>query len=126
MLIGESNQQLTFFLLTYIISRESIMKLNPDSTQHPIVDADCSNASANPYQSVSCSFFDELEALATLRRICTIRYRTETGEAVSIESQIIDLYTVNKSEFLKLKDGTEIRLDRLISVDGKPVSFTNH
>ena len=102
------------------------MKLNPDSTQHTIVDADCSNASANPYQSVSCSFYDELEALATLRRICTIRYRTETGEAVSIESKIIDLYTVNKSEFLKLKDGTEIRLDRLISVDGKPVSFTNH
>jgi Rho-binding antiterminator len=102
------------------------MKLNPDSTQHTLVDADCSNASANPYQSVSCSFYDELEALATLRRICTIRYRTETGESVSIESKIIDLYTVNKSEFLKLKDGTEIRLDRLISVDGKPVSFTNH
>jgi len=102
------------------------MKLNPDSTQHTLVDADCSNASANPYQSVSCSFYDELEALATLRRVCTIRYRPETGEAVSIESQIIDLYTVNKSEFLKLKNGTEIRLDHLISVDGKPVSFTNH
>lgn len=85
----------------------------------------CSNASANPYQAVSCSFYDELEALATLHRICTIRYRTETCEAVSIESQIIDLYTANKSEFLKLKDGTEIRLDRLISVDGKPVSFTD-
>ncbi len=102
------------------------MKLNADLTQDTIVDAGSSSASANPYQQVSCSFYDELEALATLHRICTIRYRTETGEAVSIESQIIDLYTANKSEFLKLKDGTEIRLDRLISVDGKPVSFTNY
>lgn len=68
---------------------------------------------------------NELEALATLHRICTIRYCTETGEAVSIESQIIDLYTANKSEFLKLQDGTEIRLDRMISVD-VIVRFTNY
>ncbi len=102
------------------------MKLNADLTQHTLVDADCSNASTNPYQSVSCSFYDELEALATLHRICTIRYRIETGEAVSTESKIIDLYSANKSEFLKLQDRTEIRLDRLISVDGKRVSFTNH
>ncbi|MEP0820678.1 MULTISPECIES: Rho-binding antiterminator [Trichocoleus] len=102
------------------------MKLNQDSTQDTIVDTGCSDASANLYQAVSCSFYDELEALATLHRICTIRYRTETGEAASIESKIINLYTANKSEFLKLQDGTEIRLDRLISVDGKPVSFTNY
>lgn len=102
------------------------MTLNPDSTQDTVVDTDCSNASANPYQAVSCSFYDELEALATLHQICTIRYRAETGEATSIESKIIDLYTSNKSEFLKLQDGTEVRLDRLISVDGKSVSFTNY
>lgn len=101
------------------------MELDSDSTQHTIVDAGCSNAFATPYQLVSCSFYDELEAIATLSRICTIRYRTETGEAVSIESKIIDLYSANKSEFLKLQDGTEIRLDRLISVDGKPIRFTN-
>ena len=101
------------------------MNLNSDSTQHIVVDTDCSKASADPYQAVSCSFYDELEALATLHRLCTIRYRTETSEVVGIESKIIDLYTANKSEFLKLQDGTEIRLDRLISVDGKPVCFTN-
>ena len=101
------------------------MTLNPDSTQHTIADTDGSNASVNPYQAVSCGFYDELEALATLHRICTIRYRIETGEAVSTESKIIDLYTANKSEFIKLQDRTEIRLDRLISVDDKPVCFTN-
>ena len=101
------------------------MTLNPNSTQHTIADIGFSNAFANPYQGVSCSFYDELEALATLHRICTIRYRTETGAATSIESKIIDLYTANKSEFLKLQDETEIRLDHLISVDGKPARFTN-
>jgi Rho-binding antiterminator len=79
----------------------------------------------NPYQLVSCSFYDELEALATLRRVCPILYRTETDEEISLEGQIIDLYSVNKVEFMKLKDGTEIRLDRLISVDGKPMQLAD-
>jgi Rho-binding antiterminator len=78
-----------------------------------------------PYQLVSCSFYDELEALATLRRICTIFYRTETDEEIRVEGRIVDLYSVNKIEFMKLQDGTEIRLDRLISVDGKPMQLAD-
>ncbi|MBD1914851.1 MULTISPECIES: hypothetical protein [Cyanophyceae] len=77
----------------------------------------------NEYQSVSCDFYDELEALATLHRTCPIHYRTESSDEVSTEGQIIDFFVVEKAEYLRLKDGTEIRLDRLISVDGKPVQF---
>jgi len=39
---------------------------------------------------------------------------------VKVQDQIVDVYAANKTHFLRLKDGTEIRLDRLISVDGKP------
>jgi len=35
----------------------------------------------------------------------------------------VDVYAANQADFLKLKDGTEIRLDRLISVNGNPTRF---
>ncbi|MBD2114323.1 MULTISPECIES: hypothetical protein [Cyanophyceae] len=77
----------------------------------------------NEYQSVNCDLYDELEALATLHQTCPIHYRTEGGDGVSTEGQSVDFFVVEKAEYLRLKDGTEIRLDRLISVDGKPVQF---
>lgn len=72
------------------------------------------------YRLVDCSFHDQLEALATLRQPCHIIYCTTTEETVEVHSQIVDIYAANKADFLKLKDGAEIRLDHLISVNGHP------
>ncbi|MBD3885810.1 hypothetical protein IFO70_29290 [Phormidium tenue FACHB-886] len=77
----------------------------------------------NDYCLVDCGFHDQLEALATLRQTCQISYRTATEEIIEVQSQIVDVYAANKADFLKLKDGTEIRLDRLISVNGNPTRF---
>lgn len=77
----------------------------------------------NDYCLVDCGFHDQLEAYATLRQICQISHRTVTGEIVEVQAQIVDVYTADKAEFLKLKDGTEIRLDRLLSVNSKPTRF---
>lgn len=78
---------------------------------------------AAPYRAVSCTYYDELEALATLKQTCAISYRTESGMEVSREGRIVDFFSADQAEFLKLEDGTDIRLDRLITVDGKPVRF---
>jgi len=74
----------------------------------------------NDYCLVDCGFHDQ-EALATLRQTCQISYRTVTGEIVRVQDQIVDVCC--EADFLKLKDGTEIRLDRLISVNGNPTRF---
>ncbi len=79
----------------------------------------------NDYRLVDCGFHDQLEALATLHQFCQIIYHNASGETVGIRTQIVDVYAVNKADFLKLQDGTEIRLDRLIAVDGKPVQFAD-
>ncbi len=76
------------------------------------------------YRLVDCNFHDELEALATLRQSCKMVYRAVDGEVVEVEDQIVDIYAAHKADFLKLKDGTEIRLDRIITVNGKPIEFT--
>jgi Rho-binding antiterminator len=71
------------------------------------------------YQPISCNFYDELEALATLRKNCQILYRDEKEQQAVINGIIKDLYIREKAEYLLLDNGTEIRLDQLISVDGK-------
>lgn len=75
------------------------------------------------YYPVDCGFHDQLEALSTLQRTCQIIYRNAVEETVEVQDQIVDVYAANKADFLRLKDGTEIWLDRLISVDGKPTFF---
>jgi Rho-binding antiterminator len=77
----------------------------------------------NDYCLVDCKFHDQLEALATLRQTCQIVYRTVSEEIVEVESQIVNVYAANKADFLKLKDGTEVRLDRLLSVNGELTRF---
>jgi Rho-binding antiterminator len=77
------------------------------------------------YRLVACDFHDLLESLATLNQNCYIVFRNPSGKRVEVQTQIIDVYAANKADFLKLNDGTEIRLDRLISVNTQLVRFTN-
>ena len=75
------------------------------------------------YIPVSCDFHDELEALATLHQDCHLVYRNHANQVVEVDGLIVDVYAANKADFLKLKDGTEIRLDQIVSVNGKPMSY---
>ena len=73
------------------------------------------------YQPISCDFYDELAARATLRRSCHIEFRDASGQVQTTEAVIKDLYSRSKVEYMLLSTGLEIRLDHLISVDGKPL-----
>ncbi len=77
------------------------------------------------YQPISCDFHSELELFALWRQPVEITYRNLANTTVANDFEtticeaIKDLYTRNGEEFLLLPDGTEIRLDRLVSVGGK-------
>ena len=71
------------------------------------------------YIPINCSYYDELEAAATRRRVVTIVYHDLEGQIQQIETRIKDLYARNKEEFMVLENGLEFRLDRLVSIDGK-------
>jgi Rho-binding antiterminator len=77
------------------------------------------------YRLVACDFYDLLESLATLKQDCQIVYQRPSGEQVETQARIVDVYAANKADFLKLNDGTEIRLDRLLSVNTQPVHFAH-
>ncbi len=77
-------------------------------------------AQSEKYQSISCSYYDQLEAYATRRTVCTITY-SANGEQTAT-GVIVDLFAKEGAEYLTLDTGAVIRLDHLISINGVPVS----
>jgi Rho-binding antiterminator len=73
----------------------------------------------NPYIPIDCHYYDELEALATLREEAVILYVADSGETLTVTSLIKDFFIVDKVEYMLLANGVEIRLDTIVSVNGK-------
>jgi len=73
------------------------------------------------YQPISCDYYDELEIVAMRQTIAKIVFRNEEDEEITISTKIKTLQTRNSEEFLILENGEEIRLDRLVSMNGKVV-----
>jgi Rho-binding antiterminator len=71
------------------------------------------------YKPVNCDFYDELESLATFKRDCEIIFRADNDAKSIIRGRILDLYTREQVEYMKLDNGLEIRLDQIIEIDGK-------
>ena len=71
------------------------------------------------YKPINCDFYDELEALSTLKKNSEIIFRAENGGKSILRGRIADLYTRDHIEYMKLDSGLEIKLDTLIEVDGK-------
>lgn len=74
------------------------------------------------YQPINCHFYDELELLAIRQKACKIIYHNEQEEVLERTDVIVDFKIVDHAEFMLLKSGERIRLDRLVSADGKVLS----
>ncbi len=69
------------------------------------------------YQPIACQFYDVLELHASRREKSTIAF-FENGKSVkTVDAIIEDIFTREKAEYLKLSDGTEVRLDQIISLN---------
>ena len=65
------------------------------------------------YQSISCHFYDELEAAAVKKVLCTIVYE-DGQEQKEIQQKIIDLKIIDKAEYMILDNEQKIRLDKIV------------
>ncbi len=72
------------------------------------------------YRTINCSYYDQLEAYATLRTMCDIFFNDGAGER-NERGIIADIFARDGAEYLRLNSGIEIRLDHLISINGQPV-----
>ena len=73
------------------------------------------------YQPISCSVHDRLLALATLGRECTLLVRMPDDSRRLVRGVIVDVYSRDGAEHLRLADGTVIRLDHIQALDGDPI-----
>jgi Rho-binding antiterminator len=73
------------------------------------------------YKPIDCDYYDELALMATKRKKVEIKYKEDDGADQRTEGVISTMETRDHEEFLILENGSEIRLDRLIEVDGKPL-----
>lgn len=69
------------------------------------------------YKPINCDLHDHYLEYATFKKPVTVTY-TDGNEIKKIsEVTIIDVYTSNKEEFMKLSDDTIIRLDKISAVE---------
>ncbi|MCA1791502.1 MAG: hypothetical protein LC667_17135 [Thioalkalivibrio sp.] len=71
----------------------------------------------NSYEPIDCSVHDRLEAFAVQGVPCRVEYTTQEGEGRTSTGRIVDVFARGGAEYLHLEDGTEVRLDRLRSVE---------
>ena len=57
--------------------------------------------------------------MAIRRTPVIIVFFTPSGQTQQAQGTIKDLFSRYKADFLQLKDGTEIRLDRILQLNGK-------
>lgn len=73
----------------------------------------------NGYHPIDCNYYDELILLAMRKKMCEIVYQNEAGQRISEMAMIVDVFTKEKAEYIKLSNDKLIRLDHLISANGK-------
>lgn len=71
------------------------------------------------YQPINCNYYDEITLLILQKKSCEVHFYNEDKKEETIEALIIDVYTRDKAEYLKLANEREIRLDDVISLDHK-------
>jgi hypothetical protein len=63
-------------------------------------------------------FLEELETIAALRRPCELVFTGDNGGRAVLRDYIATLYIESGRGWLKTGGGIEIRLERLVQVDG--------
>jgi Rho-binding antiterminator len=72
------------------------------------------------YTPVSCGLYDRLLLLATRGAECRIAYLDDQRRRAELRGRIADVFSRGGAEYLRLESGREIRLDRLVEIDGRP------
>jgi Rho-binding antiterminator len=76
------------------------------------------------YTPIDCDFYDALEEASTLRRHCEIVYVADGQSKATVRGYITNLYAESGEEFLVMNNFLHIRLDALVSLNGKPIPST--
>lgn len=63
------------------------------------------------YSPINCSFYDQLENAIVIKEKVLLEYLNENQSIEKYEGILLDIYSRDKAEFVKLADGCSVRLD---------------
>ena len=69
------------------------------------------------YKPIACGLYDELELRALRKQKVTLTILNDNSETEIIKCVIADLFSKDKTEFLKTTDERIIRLDDIVELD---------
>ncbi len=73
---------------------------------------------AEKYTPIDCNYYDRLLDVITRRQEALLVYNYLENVPIAVTTKFFDIYTKEGEEFLQLADGTVIRLDKIISLNG--------
>jgi len=76
------------------------------------------------YHPINCNFYDNFEAAVVQKRCVVLEYRSVRNKVSRIHTRLNDLTTHRTEEYVQLANGEWLRLDRIISIDGKVTGNT--
>lgn len=68
------------------------------------------------YKPIDCNYYDVLILYAMHKDQVFVTYENDDGDQQTVQAVILDLFTKQKEEFMRLSSGIVIRLDRVLSV----------
>lgn len=72
------------------------------------------------HRSMEKEFRDYLEDLTVYRQAAEIRFLGDNGGIANIRSKINSLVVIENEAFIELENGLRIRIDQLVTVNGRP------
>jgi len=78
------------------------------------------------YIRISNELFKELEKPFKNNEVCELTYVNNKKDKISITSKIMKFLNVDGSEYMDTIEGTRIRLDKIISLNGEDIKYLNH
>lgn len=74
--------------------------------------------SNQPYQPIDCSFYDRIEAAIVLRTPVLLEFVDADNSPVTNRIHLVNTRIADGEEFVILENGQEVRMDRIISLNG--------
>ncbi len=74
--------------------------------------------SETPYKPIACSFYDIIETAAVKKSDINITYLNNGEITERVNVQITSINSKNKAEYITLSDNTEVRLDKILTING--------
>ncbi len=71
------------------------------------------------YKPIDSGFYEEIKLAAAQRKLVRMEYLTDLHEYIRTDALLKRMYTEDDAEFIELASGATVRLDRIVSIDGK-------